>query len=78
MHVNYGCCRRGAVNSHSPVCWAIFGMVTPKRTTKQPGTWDLNMHQEKKMFHGKFFDFRAQKCIKNWIPRDQNPPIKGF
>ena len=26
-------------------------------------TWDLNMHQEKKMFHGTFFDFRAQKCI---------------
>ena len=63
MHVNYGCCRRGAVNSHSPVCWAIFGMVTPKRTTKQPGTWDLNMHQEKKIAYDKFLDFRAQKCI---------------
>ena len=27
-------------------------------------TWDENMHQEKKkMYYGKFFDFRAQKCI---------------
>ena len=25
--------------------------------------WDLNMHQEKKIAYGKFFDFRAQKCI---------------
>ena len=26
-------------------------------------TWDENMHQEKKIVHGKFFYFRAQKCI---------------
>ena len=31
------------------------------------------MHQEKKIAYGKFFDFRAQKCIQNLIPRDQNP-----
>ena len=27
----YGCGRWGAVNSHSPVCWVIFGMVTPEQ-----------------------------------------------
>ena len=26
-------------------------------------TWDENMHQEKKITHGKFFDFRAEKGI---------------
>ena len=26
-------------------------------------TWDENMHQEKKIIHGKFFDFCAEKCI---------------
>ena len=32
----------------------------------------------KKMYYGKFFDFCAEKCIQNQIPRDQNPPMKGF
>ena len=26
-------------------------------------TWMQNMHQEEKIIHGNFFDFRAQKCI---------------
>ena len=29
----------------------------------QEDTWDLNMHQEKKIIYGKFFDFCAEKCI---------------
>ena len=41
-------------------------------------TWDENMHQEKKMYYGNFFYFRAQKCIQNQIPEDQNRAIKGF
>ena len=28
--------------------------------------------------HGNFFYFRAQKCIQNYIPEDQNWAIKGF
>ena len=28
-------------------------------------TWDENMHQEKKIVHGNFFEFRAQKCVEN-------------
>ena len=41
-------------------------------------TWDETMHQEKKNIFGKFFYFFAEKCTQNQIPRDQNPPIKGF
>ena len=28
-------------------------------------TWDQNMHQEKKIHYGKFFDFCAEKCVYN-------------
>ena len=43
------------------------------------GTWDQNMHQEKKkIVHGKFFDFCADKYIYKRIPKDENPPMKGF
>ena len=31
-----------------------------------------------KITYGKFFDFCAEKCVYNKIPRDQNPPMKGF
>ena len=34
--------------------------------------------KRKKIAYGKFFDFRAQKCIQNQIPEDQNGTIKGF
>ena len=37
--------------------------------------WMQNMHQEKKIIHGKSFYFRAQNL---WIPRYQNPPMRGF
>ena len=41
-------------------------------------TWDLNMHQEKKIGYGKCFDFCADKYIYLRIPKDENPLIKGF
>ena len=34
--------------------------------------------KRKKIHYGNFFDFCAEKCIQNQIPRDQNPPMKGF
>ena len=35
-------------------------------------------HQEKKLIQGNFFDFCTPKCIKNCIPRDQKPHLRGF
>ena len=34
--------------------------------------------KRKKIIYGNFFDFCAEKCVYNYIPRDQNPPMKGF
>ena len=33
------------------------------RCLKKIPTWTKNMHQRKKIAHGNFSDFRAQKCI---------------
>ena len=34
--------------------------------------------REKKIDYGKFFDFCADKYIYKRIPKDENPPMKGF
>ena len=38
----------------------------------------LKTEHASKENHGRSFYFRAQKFIQNWIPRDQNQPIRGF
>ena len=39
-----------------------FKNIFPCKWQRQ-GTWDENMHQEKKIDNGNFFDFCAQKCL---------------
>ena len=34
--------------------------------------------KRKKIDYGKFFDFCAEKYIYKRIPKDENPPMKGF
>ena len=42
-------------------------------------TWDENMHQEKKMYYGNFFYFRAKKKLyKIRFQKIKIGPLKGF
>ena len=51
--------------------WSALGASQPTH-----GSWKCI--KRKKIAYGKIFYLSAQKCIWNWIPRDQNSPLRGF
>ena len=57
----------------------------------QVNSWELDVNllepithgtrtciKRKKKYYGNFFDFCAEKYIYKMIPKDENPPMKGF
>ena len=62
----------------SPVPGGTLGQVEATLYDMHQDTWDENMHQEKKIHYGNFFYFCAHEYIYKRIPKDENPPMKGF
>ena len=65
-------------------CLSFFLEICLNKTLLVLFSWNMSSHgtrtciKRKKNTYGKFFDFCAEKCVYNLIPRDQNPPIRGF